>query len=106
MTEEKRELETADTDPVPTESPLYRHNCSRCVFLGTTEFDGANYDLYYCAQGHLFPTIIARGSSDPHNYASGMALAAIDPVLREAYERSKQRGYIPVDNDPSDENSD
>jgi hypothetical protein len=98
----KEEPGSVETIPAP---PLYQHNCSRCVFLGTTDFDGREYDLYHCQQGHLFPTIIARGSSDPHDYTSGVALAAVDPVLREAYERSKQRGLIPMDSQPENEDS-
>jgi hypothetical protein len=74
--------------------PSFRHTCSQCVFLGAVEFDDRFYDLYFCEQGHFFPTIIARGSSDPHDYTSGIALAEVDPVLHEAYERAKERGFI------------
>jgi len=98
---DRQELETADTEP--PDPPFFLHNCSRCTFLGTTEYEDRVYDLYYCAQGHLFPTVIARGSSNPHDYSSGLALAAIDPVLREAYERSKERGFIPMDANPEQE---
>jgi hypothetical protein len=91
---------TADTDPG---EPIFRHDCERCVFLGTCQYEERDYDLYFCKQGHFFPTIIARGSSDPHDYTSGLALAAVDPVLREAYERSKERGFIAMDSQPENE---
>jgi hypothetical protein len=92
-------------ESVPDPEPIYRHNCSRCQFLGSAEFEDRVYDLYYCRQGHLFPTVIARGSSDSHDYTSGMALAAIDPVLREAYERAKDKGFISLDSQPENEDN-
>jgi hypothetical protein len=77
---------------VTEEKPLYEHDCTHCTFLGTGEYAGRAFDLYFCNQGHLLPTVIARASSDPHDYSSGLQLAAIDPVLREAYERARKAG--------------
>ncbi len=91
------------TEDVEEQQPLYRHTCGRCVFLGTAEYDGRDYDLYFCKQGHMFPTVIARGSSDAHDYTSGMSLAVVDPVLREAYERARARELIPTDSHPENE---
>jgi hypothetical protein len=76
------------------EVPTYEHDCTHCTFLGTGEYSGRLYDLYFCKQGHLTPTVIARGSSAPHDYSSGLQLAAIDPVLREAYERARRAGLV------------
>lgn len=84
--------------PDDDEQPLYDHDCSSCVFLGVgLTADQRAYDLYFCEQGHLVPTVIARGSSDPHDYTSGFVLAFVDPVLREALERARKRGLIHVD---------
>lgn len=76
------------------ETPLYEHDCSHCTFLGTGEYAGRAFDLYHCKQGHLVPTVIARASSSPHDYMSGMALAMFDPVLREALSRAHVRGLV------------
>jgi hypothetical protein len=85
--------------PIPEteEEPLFRHTCSACKFLGTAERDGRHFDLYFCDQGHLIPTVIARGSNQPHDYTSGMSLVAHDALLFEAFERAKRRGFIPAD---------
>lgn len=79
---------------MPDERPLYDHDCSKCVFLGTGEHGSRVYDLYFCEQGHLVPTVIARASSDPHDYTSGFVLAFVDPVLREALERARKKGLV------------
>ncbi len=82
------------------ESPLYKHDCSKCEFLGSYRFIGDGYDLYFCPQ-HGFPTLLARWSDDGPDYLSGfsfgehMALSD-DPDERqhpmaEAYFRYKAR---------------
>lgn len=76
------------------EVPNYEHDCINCTFLGTGEFAGRIYDLYFCKQGHLLPTVIARASGAPHDYSSGLELARVDPVLREAYERARRAGLV------------
>jgi hypothetical protein len=68
-----------------------------CSYLGDVEYVDKTFDLYYCEQGHGRPTLVARGSDAPHDYASGMELSMVDPVLREALERAKRRGFVPVD---------
>ncbi len=81
----------------PDHPPHYAHPCELCEYLGEAEWGGRVFDLYYCKQGHGAETVIARGGNAPHDYSSGLALAAIDPVLREAFERAKRRGFLPVD---------
>jgi hypothetical protein len=81
----------------PTHPPHFEHNCGRCVYLGEAEWGGRVFDLYYCHQGHMIPTVIARASSNPHDYSSGMEMAEVDPVLFEARERAKARGLLAQD---------
>jgi len=54
----------------------YKHDCDKCVFLGTLSVAGAlePHDLYYCAQ-HGIPTVIARFGDLGDMYASGMGFA-------------------------------
>ena len=52
--------------------PKYKHDCSKCVFLGRY----AKADLYVCpAEGNIIDTVIARFSSDPPDYISGLMFA-------------------------------
>lgn len=81
----------------PVYAPRFEHGCPLCTYLGFAEHEGRGFDLYYCSQGHELPTLIARASDNPHDYTSGMALAAVDPVLREALERAKRRGLVALD---------
>jgi hypothetical protein len=83
------------------EEPSYEHNCSRCVFLGGFEFEDLLWDLYFCRDGEIeLETVIARRSSDPHDYTGGLQLASYDPVLREARERARERGLLPLAPEP------
>jgi len=47
-------------------SPRYVHDCDRCTYIGQT----GEYDLYYCGGGSLGGSVIARFSSEGHEYAS------------------------------------
>lgn len=49
--------------------PRYAHDCVACRFLGWH----GSYDLYYCDQGGTAPTVIARWSSEPSAYLSGLS---------------------------------
>lgn len=82
----------------PQNEPHYEHDCSECVYLGDAEFGGQLFDLYFCTQRPPLVTVIARRSSDPHDYTSGIALAAVDPVLAEALARAEARGLVTVEN--------
>lgn len=55
-------------------TPRFRHGSECCRFLG----HGLGHDLYYCHQ-YSMPTVIARHSSAPADYVSGIALAAASP---------------------------
>lgn len=68
---------------------LYQHDCSRCSFLGQHE----GHDLYFCEQGGLLPTVIARYGSDGPDYTSGLGWFNI-PALVEAERRAKALGFI------------
>jgi len=76
----------------PSHAPHFEHDCPLCTYLGEAEYGDRVFDLYFCSQGHSVPTVIARGSDNPHDYTSGLALAEVDPLLREALERAKRRG--------------
>ena len=71
------------------EKPRFVHDCDKCTFLG--QF--LEYDLYYCPQGNI-PTVIARFGDEGWDYRSGMYCAEIDPVLKEARKRAKEKGLI------------
>lgn len=49
-------------------SPRHKHDCERCVFLGSYE----NFDLYVCpASGERISTVVARYGDDGPDYVSG-----------------------------------
>lgn len=51
-----------------TPAPAYRHDCEKCVFLGSSDGN----DLYFCPSA-LGGSVLARYSSKPHEYASSDA---------------------------------
>lgn len=73
------------------ETPLFAHDCETCIFLGT--FNGK--DLYF-HRSELETTVLARDSSEPGDYSSGLefALLGINPTLVEALARAKARGLM------------
>lgn len=86
--------------------PEFNHDCPSCTYLGTvcqrrpeSEHRGiralmlAVFDLYFCTQ-HGLPTVIARYGHAGPDYTSGMALAAVDPLLAEAKRRADERGLL------------
>lgn len=74
--------------PVEWRTPAYQHHCTSCVFLGRAN---SEVDLYFCSNE---PTVVARKSSDPGDYGSGIAFVGIDPFLTLAYYRAKKIGLI------------
>lgn len=52
--------------------PRYTHDCEKCEYLGTYN----DHDLYHCNKMGRLPTVIARRSSEPSDYLSGMSIAA------------------------------
>lgn len=73
----------------PPDAPAFDHDCDRCLFLGTYE----GRDLYYCEEGS-FETVIARHSSDPGDYTSGLILDGVDPLITEGARRARNKGYL------------
>lgn len=51
--------------------PRFQHDCDRCVFLGAFSEENHNCDLYFCSQGGLGPTLLARYSDKGPDYVSG-----------------------------------
>ena len=71
--------------------PRYTHDCDRCTFLGNYNA----YDLYYCTQCNITPTVIARFSDRAKDYLSGLRLATPDnPPLYEAKRLAHNTGLI------------
>lgn len=78
-------------------SPQFEHDCKECVFLGRYDDNGDHYDLYYCDKSNPIPTVIARASSQPSDYISGLGFRI--GSLIEAALRSVQRGLIAPDSE-------
>lgn len=86
------------------DAPLWRHDCTRCEFLGRYLFDGEWFDLYHCDQAIGGPTVIARFSDQGRDYCSGLcfgqahAAAEEEPMhpLGEAVLRAYRRGLLRV----------
>ena len=89
VNEDKVELPSS---VISVEVPQYDHDCEHCTFLGNYEVTGCRYDLYHCERGHV--TVIARYSSDAHEYISGLEAAKsnMEPALAEALRRAKEQG--------------
>ena len=75
-----------------TELARFKHDCASCVFLGRFQ----EVDLYFCPLQQPMPTVIARRSDEPADYASGLALAEMDSALAEAKRRAIERGHLRV----------
>lgn len=76
-------------------TPLYEHDCCRCVYLGQYKLTASERaDLYVCASS-LRPTVIARYSSSGPDYTSGLeASYGLNPDLTEARRRAEARGLL------------
>lgn len=70
--------------------PRYVHDCKQCTFLGRY-LGPDNVDLYHCMQDKSQPTVIARHSSEPSDYESGLS-CYWHFSLREAKRRAQKRG--------------
>lgn len=73
--------------------PQFQHDCDKCTFLGR---HGDN-DLYFCGQEGFTsnPTVIARYSSEPSHYQSGLPGADVIEELAEAKRRAIAVGLLP-----------
>ena len=83
--------EAMATDSLPP--TRYKHDCDRCIYLGRWD----EYDLYFCADDLLGPTVVARYSSHGPDYASGLRVAAMIPELAEARTRAIAAGLLTSD---------
>jgi hypothetical protein len=77
------------------DKPLYEHDCEACYFLGSFNGD----DLYYCGQAGVVDTVIARHSSEGHDYGSGLSFGMfhkndMNHPLGEAYRRVLAKGLL------------
>jgi hypothetical protein len=70
--------------------PRYAHECKACTYLGQHN----DADLYFCGQGGIADTVIARYSDRGDDYHSGMAYAksGTNPELSVAYQRAVELG--------------
>ena len=77
-------------------TPKYEHDCDRCVYLGEYVDDHVDdrpsADLYWC-RGPI-PTVVARWSSEPSCYTSGIAFIGFCPALTEAFARAYRWGHV------------
>ncbi len=71
----------------------YRHDCKECTWLASIRLGPmANcYDLYFCVQTPLNPTVIARHGHSPPEYASGMAIAEQLPLTDQGTHKDALR---------------
>lgn len=78
------------------DSPRVRrfdHDCDRCVFLA----HGLEHDLYFCPIDVVRSTVIARSSSEPSDYQSGIPVARGLPdsePLGLAYRLAQEKGLL------------
>jgi hypothetical protein len=71
---------------------FYRHDCPACKHLKSVTRDNTNYDLYFCLQHGVKPTVIARYGTDG-NYLSGLSFAD-EGILKEAAEAAIEEGLL------------
>jgi len=63
-------LELAMLEDAP-DVQRFDHDCVACIFLAHAK----GHDLYFCGEHHMGPTVIARYSSLPSKYMSGIRIA-------------------------------
>ena len=86
-TEIASSMTPASTDAVVQH---FQHDCKNCKPLGHYN----EHDLYFCAQGGLVPTVLARYGNEGPEYLSGLTLAPAIPELGEAARRAVAAGYL------------
>lgn len=97
--------------------PMWKHYCDDCIFLGpliegdkqsgfgpgVNEYDISfskakplSVDLYYCPEEKPLPSVLARFSSRPDGYHSGllMGMAGYHDRLNAAYKRAKELNLL------------
>ena len=97
--------------PLTVCTPMFKHDCSNCVFLGTyaghvyADNDNSRvlHDLYFCPniENPEFPTVIARYGNKGEEYQSGMTFASADGILPlyEARLRAERYGLLQATED-------
>jgi len=85
---------------ITTTGPMHEHDCARCVYIATVH-EVKNYpriwDAYWCpSYDGGRPTVIARYTSDPADYSSGLLIAqrGHDSTLALALQLGINRGVI------------
>ena len=87
--------------------PNFEHDCENCVYLGEmkcfnqyTNTENQLFDLYVCNSKDYTNTVIARYSSDVHEYISGLESAynRMNPMLIEAFNRANDKNLIKIKN--------
>ena len=80
--------------------PMFTHDCDSCVFLGhyhdtrvSMSSERRAFDLYWCEQGGLGATVIARYSDEGSEYWSGLGMR-LSPLV-EAEARAAAR-HLPM----------
>ena len=70
----------------------YLHSCSCCTYLGQWH----EYDLYFCENCCIVPSVVARWGNDRADYVSGLddATQSVTPHLREAKRRAEAMELI------------
>lgn len=81
--------------------PTHRHDCESCVLLDSYYEDGKHYDLYFCKQGGIGDTVIARYGEN-EEYYSGLTFSSTNKHLKKAKELSEKLGFLKLTSDNSD----
>jgi len=81
--EANRLMREANKEFLESRKPKFKHDCSICVFLGTSrepmrltkngEVPGRIYDMYV-HKGRVETTVVARYSDEPSDYGSGLGI--------------------------------
>jgi len=76
--------------------PRHKHpSCDNCTYLGSiVDNEGKVTDLYFCKQGEILPTVIARTGSDGEDYTSGLFIKDRIPELALAYKLAQEQKLI------------
>lgn len=82
-----------------TQQPRFAHDkCSACTFLGHVQCPELGAcDLYFCSQDVFGPTVIARFSSEPPDYSSGLCFIVSRRALAIAAHRAVEKGLLAPD---------
>jgi hypothetical protein len=85
------------------DKPLFDHDCSNCQYLGRytvsqyyCDFTNGtkDVDLYFCTQGGMLNTVVARFGNEGSDYISGLYCSDNNVILSEAKERAVKLGLL------------